>query len=629
MAKIGETISAEQFNQQYGVGQTISANQFNQTYGIKNQISDSLDGFALIDQKKKENPLTTQIGFGGAVKQDLSSRREDTQKSLEAYSLGKQGLGSTVLQSVGTGAGFLGDIVMRGISSLAPDFIEKPVVKGVEKGIGAVASTEPAQQVIQKLSSWAEQHPEAAKNLEATLNIAALYPGGKGAQLGGKATKVGVELAGDVAGKTAQVLEESALASKNKFAEKLVSPIVTKAVKESQVARTSEKGVGIFKRSVIEPTTQEKNMAKYVAEIPNVKESNTLQQNFNIIRDYNVKEAEALTKKIAENDFIISKKEIISNLNKAAERLSASPTIVGDAEKTANKLIEGAKKFIEQNEGKASGILKARKDYDNWVLSQKPKAFDAASENAFTLANREIRTALNDLLDAKAPNLDVKASLKKQSTLYSALDNIGVKAAEEANTAFGRFLQSVGSVLGTKNKAVQILAATVGIGGLGAASTFAPVAAGVLVPSILIYKGGQLLLKPEVKNALAKVLREIERLSTQKGFIPPQDLDKIKALLKDERGFINLGAEIGDQTVNLKLHPEDAKIMKQYIEAIRNKTDLSKTLDNAVEDLRIAYGIKDVSADKLAQEFDDILFKSEEALKNAKAGVGTKLKVND
>ena len=178
----------------------------------------------------------------------------------------------------------------------------------------------------------------------------------------------------------------------------------------------------------------------------------------------------------------------------------------------AGRLIEGAKKIIEKNEGKGSGLLKARKEYDAWVLSQKPKAFDATAENAFTVANNTVRDTLNTILDDNATNLGIKDSLRKQFNLYKAMENIAPKAAEEANTPITRAMQRIGQTLGTKNKIVQAIAAAVGIGGLGAAATFAPAAAVLGGVGYVIYSGGKLILNPQVRILFGRLLQTSSHL---------------------------------------------------------------------------------------------------------------------
>ena len=427
------------------------------------------------------------------------------------------GFGRSALRTVGEVAKQAFSPITELISPILNPIIEK-----------TVESSTTIQDAIKKVSELSAQYPEYAKDISNIVDIATIG-------LGSAAEKPVIETTGKLAGKAATALEDGVVAQKNKFAQELISPQITKAVKESQVSRTTEKGVGVLKRSVIEPTTQEKTIAKYVAEIPDVKPTNTFQRNYNVISDYNTKEAQNLAKKIQENNFLVPRKETLAKLNVAADTLSKSPLIVGDAQKTASRLIEGAKKFISENEGTGSGVLKARKQYDEWVLSQKPKAFDATAENAFTLANREIRKTMNDMLDSKAPDLEIKESLKKQSALYSALENITPKAAEEANTAIGRFFQRAKAVIGTRNETFNTAAAALGLGGIAAGSiAFAAPAAAVGVPALFIYQGGKLLLRPEVRSALAKALREVERVGVGSKSIPIAEINKIKKLIANE-----------------------------------------------------------------------------------------------
>lgn len=382
---------------------------------------------------------------------------------------------------------------------------EAPLIKQTLDFAGqGIAKIPGAKEVASEVSKLSEKYPELSKDLEDIVNIATFGSG--------KAVEAPInKVVGSTTKKVGTILETSGkkgiLAETDKFVRELVRPAQTSAVKEAQVARTTEKGWGIFKRSEIAPTAKELASENAVKTIPGVAKNKTLQQNYNIIAKANEKEAEALVKKVAKNDFQVPFGESTLRLERASANLMESPLITGDAEKTAQKLIAGANKIIKANEETGSGLLKARKEYDIWVKSQKPKVFDAKSEGAFTLANREIRSAMNDLLEERAPTLGIKKSLQKQSSLFNAMENITPKAAQEADSAFRRAIESVGAKLGFKNKAVQAVATLAGIGGLGAASTFAPIIAQVGIPAYFLYKGGKLVLKPSLRKAIGRILK--------------------------------------------------------------------------------------------------------------------------
>lgn len=462
----------------------------------------------------KTQEINEQPSLWGKIKSDFSSRWNEAKNNAQELKKGNINIPEYIARNAGQGAGALTDTLAD---------VAMPVVKPLAKGVWNLspagmaynnlpdevksAINENIGNGIKKGSEIYNKIPERyRKDAEGVINILSVLPEAKLSELGIKGTGKTSKLLGNI-------FEESGIAGKEanklKLAEDIVKPLETKAVKESQVARTSEKGYGIFKRSVIEPTDIEKQAASEIAKIPEINASNTMQQNYNIIRDNVVSQAKNLEKAISDNQFIISKKEVISKLERAASELSNNPLITGDAEKTANKLIEGAKKFINENPGNGSGVLSARKKYDSWIKSLKPKAFDAKAENAFTIANRAVRSTLNDILDSKATAVGVKDALKKQSLLYTAMENITPKAAKEANTAIGRLIQKSSEILGTKNKIVQGAAAAIGIGGLGAAATFAPAVAAIGGTGLVAYKAGKLIMKPEVREFIGKLLSKV------------------------------------------------------------------------------------------------------------------------
>ena len=368
--------------------------------------------------------------------------------------------------------------------------------KGMEsKFIGA------EKNVGEQLAEWQTKHPQAAKDIENIVDISILF-GGKGAQ----------KPAGEAITKTGEIIERGGLsaakAQREAFVQELVGPIKNKAVKEAGVARTTETGIGPFKRSVVAPTRQEAESAIEVARIPGVTAKNTFQRNYNAIAEANTKLAEGMRKDVVESGVLIPRQETLARLDNVTKILENEPLIVGDAERTAQKLLNGAKKFVEEEPGTAEGILNAKIKYDKWVGSQKRNPFDSATDNAFTIANREVRNTFKDLLDESVKSAGVRESLRQQHALYNAMDALVPKAAKEADTAIGRVFQKMSDAVGTKNKAVQIIGATVGLAGFGAAAAFAPAAAIAGVGSFIVYRSGRMLLRPELRIALGQLLKE-------------------------------------------------------------------------------------------------------------------------
>lgn len=122
---------------------------------------------------------------------DLSTRlQEGTQAASQGIAAASQGdvLGaaSGALQTVGAGAGAIGDVVNRGLELI-------PGVKQVEgllgQGVGALAQTPTGQKVAQSIESFTQAHPELSKDIGAGFNIVTAIP-----------ILSGLGVAGDVAG---------------------------------------------------------------------------------------------------------------------------------------------------------------------------------------------------------------------------------------------------------------------------------------------------------------------------------------------------------------------------------------------------------------------------------------------
>jgi hypothetical protein len=119
-----------------------------------------------------------QAQSGGSLGGDLSKRlQEGTQAASEGITAAAKGdIGGTasgLLQTVGAGAGAVGDTVNRGLELI-------PGVKQVEgligKGAGALMSTPGGQAVAQSIQDFSAKHPELSKDIGAGFNIVTAIP---------------------------------------------------------------------------------------------------------------------------------------------------------------------------------------------------------------------------------------------------------------------------------------------------------------------------------------------------------------------------------------------------------------------------------------------------------------------
>lgn len=121
---------------------------------------------------------TTPTAPADNLGSDLSTRlQQGTQAASEGIAAASQGnvLGaaSGALQTVGAGAGAIGDVVNRGLELI-------PGVKQVEgllgQGVGALAQTPTGQKVAQSIQTFTQEHPELSADIGAGFNIVTAIP---------------------------------------------------------------------------------------------------------------------------------------------------------------------------------------------------------------------------------------------------------------------------------------------------------------------------------------------------------------------------------------------------------------------------------------------------------------------
>lgn len=268
--------------------------------------------------------------------------------------------------------------------------------------------------------------------------------------------------------------ENLAATQRADFVKDLVSPKKTKAVKEAQVGRTTEKG--LLKTKSVEPTPLEKEIAEEVNKLP-VHRGQSLQGNYNTIAKAYSAEAERLQASLEKRHVPISMDEVQAASDKMVSDLQKNMYVSGAGEASALKVVSLMQKAVldtavKDGEITAANLLQARKDFDAVITEQKTaKIFDPSVDSPASIAVQHVRQAVNDLIESKIPG-EYKPSLKKQFLLHRAMDNLEEKAAGEANNAVTRGIDKYGKYIPSKNpvaKAVGAVPVAVGAGAYGAA----------------------------------------------------------------------------------------------------------------------------------------------------------------
>lgn len=459
------------------------------------------------------------------IREDIQKRGGQVAQATQDLKEDKVGPFRAGLRAAGAFAGSVSDAAGEVATSAfraLPDFVEKPIRSAGtnilqtdlgQKGLLAI------QQGVDSYNEFKKENPGAAADLESVVNIAAVLPIGRVTKATGEALESSSR---GVLGRAGTALRESGenviQGRREAFVRELVRPQQTKKVREAQVARTTETGFGPFKRSEIAPSPREEAAERAVLSLEGIDPKGTVQRNYNVVQAANKTEAERLVQAVADNEFTYDKDELLQRLASTREEILRNPSLVGSDERVSQKLIDELERRITEAPNNGSGLLRVRKEYDAWVKSQKgANVFDPNRENAFSINNRELRKTINDFLDENAPNAQVKESLARQRALFNAMENMTPKAAIEADTALKRLVQRTSNVLGTKNKVVQAVAAAAGIGGLGAAATFAPAASVLGIGGFLTYQGGKIVMHPKVRKSLGDLVVELDSQIAQSG----------------------------------------------------------------------------------------------------------------
>jgi len=314
---------------------------------------------------------------------------------------------------------------------------------------------------IEELTSPSNEAQAGGSNLEA---IGELALGGKGLLKPAKAAFT--------AGK--EYIEKRGVEKASNFIKDLITPELTqtKGINAIKTGKVTEGGL-LKDRDITGAVPFFEDTAKAVSKVPGVSKGKTLLENNNAIHDHIGTIADDLVSQLK-----ISGKEMkISDIEQVPAKfneymkgvkttLKENPTLVGDAEKTATKILDKFDSLVKEEGSTPDAILSARKKLDAWMSAQKgDNVFDPKTEGAVSVALRAVRQGGNDFLSKLSKDVKVKEMLAEQTSLYNAIDNISPKAFKEGASGFKRWVKAHPKIVG----ATKILGgAAVGGGTAGA-----------------------------------------------------------------------------------------------------------------------------------------------------------------
>lgn len=377
--------------------------------------------------------------------QQIQNRLTQAGTALTSAAKGEINPLSGVLQGVGAGAGFLGDVT-GDVLNLIPGV--KQITGAIGKGVGSLAQTQPGQALVQAGQQFAQEHPEAAGNIGAVGNIVTALPIVQGIRgVGGLVGKaLGKEALSGVVEDIAPQLGPKGVASA------IVKGGTTKSFLTGEI------------KTAIEPEL--KNIAKTVVEeIPNFTKLGTFSDKINAVQDAIDSIATKLRNQVIDtgSDRLYSFKELNSTLRGLEKPMLITAE---NLDNVYDRVIAKAVEIAKNNKGTISGLFDSRKEFDYFIKQTFPNLYASDKLTGMRVAVRDIRGAINDMIEKRLPKgSGFRDSLRTQSRLFNAVDNMAPKAVKEiGSTRFSRFKKRHPLLTGAIKNVARGAAYTAGAG---------------------------------------------------------------------------------------------------------------------------------------------------------------------
>lgn len=185
---------------------------------ITNKESDSNIRLVVKDFSTKYNEQPVKKpSFLQTIAIDAKKRTSDIKETIIKGSQGKINPLQSGIRTIGSVAGLAGDVIGSAItktaSAIIPEAIKKEWVtfgKDILQTPIGKEGLKMAANGAEIYQNWKQNNPETAKDLEGAVNIATLFPIGKGAKIAKEGVSEAVSMAGKGISKTAKGLESGA-----------------------------------------------------------------------------------------------------------------------------------------------------------------------------------------------------------------------------------------------------------------------------------------------------------------------------------------------------------------------------------------------------------------------------------
>lgn len=361
------------------------------------------------------------IGKDSSHYQQLLSDLQKNAPKAEDFGAVKPSTEKVLGDVLGTGIDVASAFVAPGAGEAAAEVITKGLTKKAVIGGAKIGAKYGLAQGV----AGGLQQDKSAGGVAKEGVVGGITGGITGGILGG----AGAKIRNILSPKAQQQIEKEAL--------DIITPKLTPTEKEAAAAAGRAKTTGsLFKKIEVEPDAKTKEAAKVVSGI--VDKKKTFSENIISVRNALYKKAEDLKASIGKVNHPYTFKELRSKLSGVPKPISIK------SDKVLSKQFDLARDafmdIAKKNGGDISGLLDARKEFDTLVEKEFPNLYDkenAPMRNAIT----SMRNEVNDFIEESVPkNVEFKKSLREQSMMYHAIDNMATNAKDEIGTnIFNRF----------------------------------------------------------------------------------------------------------------------------------------------------------------------------------------------
>lgn len=394
-------------------------------------------------------PKDAVIGIGKDIASSFKTRAgniEDAAKDEnKVFNDSKTSLGVkalTGLKDAGHVAGNIAGVVTDAFGSVVdhviPDAVKKTSGDAIDWVAGQINKIAGVTNKLNWINKFMDANPDVPKSVSDVVNTVSLLGVEKAeapeakepSPIKNPQTKTMNDF---VSGKSQPAVDKATL--------EIIKPQLSKIETEKALAQGRGKGGGLFSKTEILPDKRTIEVAKAMEGI--VKKGETGAENISRVKNALTTEADTLQKKVSTIKQPVSVKGVTTWLDGVEKpiEIKSDDTLNRKFDITKNSLRKILTKNIGDG-GNVSTLLKSRKEFDSLVDREFPTLYDR--ENApFRSAVKSMRDALNNAIEANLPDgFGYKESLKKQSLMYDAIDNIAGKSANETKqNGFTRFIK--------------------------------------------------------------------------------------------------------------------------------------------------------------------------------------------